>query len=73
MELKPFKYIFGHCIAPREYTANRALASWCNAMRNARSLKRQEKPPFYNISEERIARLEGIGFKLRADDFYSAF
>ncbi|WP_080121412.1 DEAD/DEAH box helicase [Chlamydia suis] len=54
MELKCFQEEHGHCKVPEGYPKNRQLASW---VKHQREYFKSAK-----LSEDRIARLEGIGF-----------
>ena len=66
-ELEAFKAANGHCDVPTQYKENTSLGKWCSQMRSAlRQLKKGNKIR-YRISNERVARLEAIGFKWKDD------
>ena len=62
-ELVAFKKEFGHCNVPRSYKGNPSLRNWCNIMRNAYSKKQKGNKIRSNLSQDRIERLEEIGFE----------
>ena len=53
--LSAYKVAHGNCNVPQAWRVNRKLGQWCS---NQRESKKQEK-----LSEERIKRLEDIGFQ----------
>jgi predicted helicase len=59
-ELKAYKNKIGHCRVPKNYAVNRQLAKWVEHQRNFR---RQRL-----LNEERIRRLDEIGFLWNPDD-----
>jgi len=62
-ELIEFKEKSGHCNVPQRYTSNPELGKWCNHMRTAYTKIQNEMITDSNISQDRIDRLEEIGFK----------
>ena len=54
MELKRFREEHGHCNVPQRYFKNPSLGAWVSQKRN--DFKKGD------LSEDRIARLEEIGF-----------
>jgi hypothetical protein len=63
-----FKEEFGHCNVP--LSRNRSLGDWCKSVRLAHVYIQQGKKPKIKLSQDRIERLEAIGFqwKLRVHD-----
>ena len=53
-ELVLFKKTHGHCNVPNGWKENRALANWVRKLREAHKAER--------VSQERIRRLEEVGF-----------
>jgi len=66
-ELIAFKEEFGHCDVPTKYTANRTLGTWCNHVRTAYKSIQKGVKPTANLTQDRMARLEEIGFNWRAN------
>ena len=67
-QLLRFKDEFGHCNVPHRY--NTALGQWCSNMRNAYKKIQKGTKTNSNLSQDRIGRLEEIGFQwyvLRTD------
>ena len=62
-ELIAFKEEFGHCNVPHAFPANLGLGRWCNTMRTAYNAIQKGAQTESNLSQERIERLEGIGFQ----------
>ena len=62
-ELLEFKKEFGHCNIPNNYPSNQSLGTWCKAMRTAYNKAQKGEKSNYKISEDRIERLENIGFR----------
>ena len=71
--LEAFKRHFGHYNVPPQYSADRSLGNWCNAMRYSYRKIQQGKPAKRNLSQDRIKRLEEIGFKWKGVDFDKKF
>jgi len=65
-ELETFKEEFGHCNVPRRYQGNPSLGAWCNTMRTAYKKIQSGMETSYNISQDRVEILEGIGFRWTA-------
>ncbi len=62
-ELVAFKEKHGHCNVPRKYPS---LGIWCENVRQAYSRRHKGKPVLkFNLSEERVARLQEVGFRWR--------
>ena len=59
-QLLEFKVQFGHCLVPRQYTANPKLGKWVHTQRYKYKLYQEGKPS--PITAERIQELESIGF-----------
>jgi hypothetical protein len=68
-ELIDYKRVNGNCNVPSRYTDNRQLAVWVKRQRRQYKFYRTNKPS--SMTEERITRLESIGFEwdLRTRDF----
>ena len=62
-ELSEFKTIFGHCDVPQKYTDNPGLGNWCSTVRSAHNQIQKGQKPRTNLSQDRIERLEELGFK----------
>ena len=62
-ELMAFKEEFGHCTVPQSFANNPSLKHWCNNMRAAYKKIQKGMKADYNLSEDRIERLEEIGFQ----------
>jgi hypothetical protein len=60
-ELMEFKRRHGHCNVPSTYSDNHSLSVWVQCQRRQYKLFR-EKDNWSGMSEERISRLESIGF-----------
>lgn len=60
-ELREFRRICSHCNVPSNFPANPQLATWVKCQRRQRKLLMQGK--LSNISRERIAELESLGFE----------
>ena len=58
-----FKNKHGHCNVPGKYPDNPALGRWCNTMRAAYSQLKKGIKPAHRISQDRIEKLEDIGFR----------
>ena len=61
-ELAQFKNKYRHFNVPRLYGENAALGSWCHNLRTAYSQQNRGQKTCVNLSEERIGRLNSIGF-----------
>ena len=55
-----FKAQFGHCVVPREYTANPKLGQWVSIQRTNYRFHHEGKPS--PMTGERIRELESVGF-----------
>ena len=73
LDLEAFKRKFGHCNIPQRYSVDPSLGSWCTSMRVAYGQIQQGKPTNRNLSQDRIERLEEIGFKWKIADFDKKF
>lgn len=62
-DLEAFKSIHGHCDVPQNCPENPLLGRWCHVMRDAYEKVKKGHKPKINISPERTARLEEIGFR----------
>ncbi|CAJ1942378.1 unnamed protein product [Cylindrotheca closterium] len=67
-ELLDYKRVNGNCNVPSRYTENRQLAVWVKRQRRQHKFFRTNQPS--SMTEERIIRLESIGFEwdLRSRD-----
>jgi hypothetical protein len=61
-ELLRFKEEFGHCNVQHKYSRNLLLGVWCNNTRKTYNRARKGIPS-YKISQDKIDRLEKIGFQ----------
>jgi hypothetical protein len=59
-KLEKYKERFGHCIVPRRWKEDQSLASW--VMRQRCHWKRLQQGLHSYLTEERLAKLEEIGF-----------
>ena len=64
---------FGHCNVPNRYSVDPSLRVWCNKMRFTYKQIQQGKPTQSNLSQDRIERLEAIGFEWKVVDFDKKF
>ena len=65
-ELIEYKEKHGHCNVPCHFKANKQLATWVHNQRQQyRLLKQGKKCP---LTEERIDKLENIGFKWKVEN-----
>ena len=62
-DLEAFKSEFGHCDVPYTYSADPALGQWCAIIRYNYNLIQGGKKPRMNLSQDRIERLDKMGFK----------
>jgi len=62
-ELTSFKEEFGLCNVPVEYSDNPSLKQWCSHMRTAYMKIQKGMKANSNLSQDRIERLEKIGFQ----------
>ena len=62
-DLKAFKSEFGHCDVPYTYSADPVLGQWCTMIRYNYNLIQQGKKPRINLSQDRIDRLNEVGFE----------
>lgn len=62
-ELIAFKKQFGHCKVPYTYPANPPLGYWCSSLRIARKKIHTGKKTTVNMCQDRIDRLDEIGFE----------
>ena len=60
--LAEFKLKFGHCNVPSHYHDNPKLGKWCSQMRTALRQTDRGIKPHYNLSKDRIKRLEELNF-----------
>ncbi len=67
-ELIVFKDEFGHCNVSIRDANNLQLARWCDGMRTAYKTIQKGKKTNSNLSQDRIDRLEEIGFKWKGDN-----
>ena len=72
-QLFQFKEEFGHCNVPQKYPSNPPLGRWCTDMRVAYKKIQKGMKPTLNVSQDRIERLEEIGFQWQGVDFDEAF
>ena len=56
---------FGHCHVPFRYSVDPSLGYWCGTMRYSYNQIQQGLTPRNNLTQNRIDRLEEIGFKLK--------
>ena len=73
MQLLAFKDEFGHCNVPRGYAGNPSLGQWCSDMRAAYKQIQKGLKADRNLSQDRIERLEEIGFQWQGVDYDEAF
>ena len=69
-ELKDFKEKYGHCNVPKKYKENQQLANWVNNQR--KRYQRSKKGKASSMTQERIAKLNAIGFEWDASHLYGA-
>jgi len=62
-EFIAFKDEFGHCNIPYKYTGNPSFGKWCSDIRNAYKKIQKGMKSNSNLSQDRIDRLEEIGFQ----------
>ena len=62
-ELIAFKEEFGHCNIPQKCANNPSLGHWCDKMRGAYKKIQKGMKPNSNLSQDRIERLDEIGFQ----------
>jgi hypothetical protein len=62
-ELIAFKEEVGHCNVPARFANNSGLGHWCSDIRCSYNAIQKGNKAKYNISQERIERLEEIGFQ----------
>ena len=62
-ELREFKNKFGHCDVPIRYSENPALGQWVSTSRYAYNQIQKGTKPSTDLSNERIAAMENLGFK----------
>ena len=72
-ELEAFKGKFAHCNVPSQYSDNPSLGYWCSSIRKAYKKVQKGEKTDYDISQDRIERLEKIGFKWKGIDHDEAF
>ena len=74
-QLLAFKDEFGHCNVPTGYSAGPSLGlgQWCKDMRSSYEQIQEGKPSMSNLSQDRIERLEKIGFKWKGVVFDKKF
>jgi hypothetical protein len=65
-QLLKFQKVHGHCLVPKRYSSNKALANWVSKQRQAyRKHQQGEKTA---LSHERISALDKIGFCWNAQE-----
>jgi len=69
-ELEVFKSEFGHCNVSSKYSVNPSLGKWCIATRYSYNQIQQGQPPKRNLTQDRIERLEEIGFKWKLTETF---
>jgi hypothetical protein len=62
-DLEAFREKYGHCNVSKNFTEHLSLATWCHQIRFAYHQKNKGKKPGLCVSQDRIERLETIGFK----------
>ena len=63
-QLLRFKVEFGNCNVPRGYADNPSFRNWCSDMRQAHNeIQQGRQTKFKSLSQDRIKRLEEIGFQ----------
>ena len=62
-QLLQFKEEFGHCNVPQRFANNPSLGRWCKTMRTAYKKIQKGTKTNSNLSQDRIERLEEIGFQ----------
>jgi len=67
-QLLKFKVINGHCRVPKSSGDNPQLGQWVKQMRKYHGWKEDGKPYPSTFTEERIARLNELGFEWRLKD-----
>jgi len=72
-QLHRFKEDFGHCNVPRDCANNLSLGQWCSNMRTAYKNIQKGMKTNYNLSQDRIERLEEIGFQWKDVAYDEAF
>jgi len=65
-ELLRFKEEFGHCNVPMTYPKNPSFGYWYGSIRTAYKKVQEGKKPDRNLSQDRIDRLNEIGFQFQA-------
>jgi hypothetical protein len=69
-DLEAFKSEFGHCNVSRKYSANPSLGQWCSRMRCYYNQIQQGRTPERNLTQDKIERLEDIGFKWKVEKVF---
>jgi len=72
-QLLRFKEEFGHCNVPNRYAGNPSLGKWCSEMRKAYKKIQKGMKTNSNLSQDRIKRLEEIGFQWVLIDYDKTF
>ena len=74
-QLEAFKEEIGHCNVPNRFANNRTLGYWCSNMRRAYKniQKGMKMKTDYDLTPDRIKRLEEIGFQWQGVDHNEAF
>mmetsp|Transcript_19905 Transcript_19905/g.22246 ORF Transcript_19905/g.22246 Transcript_19905/m.22246 type:complete len:715 (-) Transcript_19905:17-2161(-) len=67
-QLLKFKVIQGHCRVPKSSGDNPQLGQWVKQMRKYHGWKEDEKPYPTTFTDERISRLNELGFEWRLKD-----
>lgn len=65
-ELVEYRRMYGDTLVPKRYT-NKQLARWVTSMRKAYTNMLENKP--HSLTDEKIQKLESIGFVWRVRDF----
>ena len=72
-QLFRFKEECGHCDIPQKYADNPSLGQWCSTMRSAYKKIQKGMKTKSNLSQDRIQRLQKIGFHFQVVDYDEAF
>jgi len=73
VDLEVFKEEFGHCNVPVKYSKNKSFGNWCNNIRSAYKKIQEGRNPRCNLSQDRIERLEKIGFQWTNPIYFEEF
>ena len=72
-QLLRFKEEIGHCNVPVKYSGNPSFGKWCSTMRTAYKKIQKGMKTNRNLSQDRIERLEEIGFQWQVVDYNESF